>query len=401
MKLLGITLGSWLPWRLAGRIRALSSALDRIGSGDLSTIVPLSEDDIIGSLGARINGLASSLSVQMNRLRLERTQLETIIDNMSEGVAVTDAGTVLLLANQAWYRTFGSSPKSLGSPILESVRVPHIFDSIRNSTASRMPSETEFGIGDRFFIARSVPFETAGVLGCVTVVSDTTRMKSLENIRRDFTANVSHQMKTPLTSILGYSETLLSGALDDPAASRRFIETIHEQAVKLRELIEDVMELARIESPMFHPELVGTDLRALLENTVNDFSHGRKNVRVILDCGELFAVTDRKAVSHIVHNLVDNAVKYSYDGGDVMVKAFSDGANIYISVTDKGVGISEEDTGRIFERFYRANGSDRTSRDGTGLGLAITKHLVEKLNGRIDVTSRPGCGSTFTVTLPV
>lgn len=397
MKFFGITLDSWFPWKIAGRIRMLTFVLDKIGKGDFSQMAPISQSDMIGKLGIKINEIADSLSKQINILKYERMQLETIINNMVEGVAVVDGSGVMVLANAAWYKIFGTSPKSLGHPILESVRVPQIYDSISASLGCPGASEVEFGVGDRFFVARSAPFETAEFKGCVTVVNDISKMRILENVRRDFSANVSHQMKTPLTSILGYSETLLQEAVSDPETSRRFVQTIHEQAINLKDLIEDVLGLARIESFSYRADRKEMDVQDAATAVAAKFKDNKKRVIVIVDVPKIAIISDRKAIEHALHNLIDNAVKYTPEGGRVKISGSEDGSNVLISVVDNGVGIPGSDISRIFERFYRVGGSDDLVREGTGLGLAIVKHLVEKLRGEIFVESSIGMGSTFTI----
>lgn len=400
MKLFGISLESWLPWKMASRIRILSFVLDRIGRSDFSQMAPMAQSDIIGDLGRKINELASSLSSQIKNLKHERAQLEAIINNMAEGVVVTDENGTITLANKAWYNIFSSSPDKLGRSILESVRVPQIFDGIKKSMLSGKHNEVEFGLGDRFFVSKSTPFVSSEFNGCVTVVNDISRMKELENMRRDFTANVSHQMKTPLTSILGYSETLLQGAINDPEASMRFVQTIHEQAISLKELIEDVLGLARIESSTYQSEWKEMNLQNAVASAVAGFKDTNKHLSISIDVPKITIRSDQKAIEHILHNLIDNAVKYTPADGSVKIVASENGTNMLISVIDNGVGIPEGDINRIFERFYRASGPDNLPREGTGLGLAIAKHLVEKLRGQISVKSRVGEGSTFTINIP-
>lgn len=378
----------------------LTFVLDKIGKGDFSQMAPISQNDIIGKLGIKINEIANSLSKQINVLKYERMQLETIINNMAECVAVTDGSGVMVLANAAWYKIFGSSPKSLGRPILESVRVPQIFDGISASLTGNSVSEVEFGVGDRFFMARSAPFETAEFKCCVTVVNDISKIRILENVRRDFSANVSHQMKTPLTSILGYSETLLQGAISDPEASMKFVQTIHKQAINLKELIEDVLGLARIESSSYLTDRKDVNVQDAVAAVVAEFKDNEKRVTIIADVPKMVIISDRKAIEHIFHNLIDNAVKYTPVNGEVKIAGREDETNIFISVLDNGMGIPDGDLNRIFERFYRVRSSDNLFHEGTGLGLAIVKHLVEKLRGEIFVESSIGIGSTFTIKIP-
>lgn len=396
MRFFGISIDSLLPWRMASRIRMLAFVLDKIGKGNFSQKAPISEGDIIGKLGVKINEIATSLESQIGKLKHERVQLKTIISNMSEGVVVTNEDGIIILANPSWYKIFGSSPKSLGQPILESVRIPHIFDTIMNALKSKKLSEEEFGVGDRFFVARAVPFETNQVKGCVTVINDITKVKRLERMRRDFTANVSHQMKTPLTSILGYSETLLNGALKDESSTYKFVETIHEQSLQLKELIDDVLELARIESVAKDVEAADMDIGELVEALINEFSDNKKGIIVNYTLAKIVVKSERTAVEHILRNLLDNAIKYTPVGGTVSVLLEELDRNVSVSIEDTGIGINAGELDRVFERFYRVDQSIK----GSGLGLAIAKHLTDKIGGQILVQSKLGKGSKFQLILP-
>lgn len=398
MHLFGISLRKWLPWRILSRIRMLLFVLDRIGRGDFGQKAPISEDDIIGKLGIKINEIADSLSSQMDALRHERAQIETIVDNMSEGVVVTDVHGVILFANIAWYNIFETTPKSLGHPLLESVRIPHIFDSIKNAFLKNIITEVEFGVGDRCFVARSAPLKTQDFNGCVTVVNDISKTKHLENIRRDFTANVSHQMKTPLTSIIGYSETLLDGALNDNNSAVNFVKTIHSESKRLKELIDDVLDLAKIESPSLKKELKEFDVSVLITDLLGEFGNNKKGITIKFSGQRINISSNPQAVRHIVHNLLDNAIKYSYDGGIIDVDTAGSEKDVIVLVRDYGIGISEEDLPRIFERFYRVN--NLQTKEGSGLGLAIAKHLAEQITANILVESELGKGSIFKLIIP-
>jgi two-component system phosphate regulon sensor histidine kinase PhoR len=303
-------------------------------------------------------------------------------------------------ANPAWYRIFNSSPSGLGRPILESARVPQIFDIINEAVTKKSAQELEFGIGERTFVARAVPFEIGGEQGCVTVISDVSKLKQMETMRRDFTANVSHQMKTPLTSILGYSETLLRMNEDDRASVKAFARTIHDQGTKLKELIDDILELARIESPRHGPDVTSVELKDVVDVVAREFQKNDKGITFALNVPNTVIMSDAKDVRHIFHNLMDNAVKFSPRGAVVEVLGRANGKTVEVSVRDFGPGIPEDELGRIFERFYRVPSAGSISPEGSGLGLAIAKHLTERLGGAIKAESVEGSGSTFTVTLP-
>ena len=400
MQLFGVSIGSLLPWRLARRIRLLTNTVTKITSGNFSVNIPMTENDELGVLGRKINEMATSLAFQADIHKREHGQLEAIINSITEGVIVTDSNGIITLANAAWYRIFGSTPASLGMPTLQSIRVPTLYENILKTLETNLPLEMDFSFDGRYFNASTIRFQSSGINGCVAVVNEVTKLRRLEEIRQQFTANVSHQMKTPLTSILGYSETLLRGAINNSTTAKSFVETIHEQAVALKELIEDVLGLAKIESPTYKSTFTDVDIFEVIQSAIAEFKND-KSITIKLNVPSIVIKSDKKAIEHIIHNLVDNAVKYTPAGGNVEIAAYKDENTISISVSDNGIGIPEQDIDRIFERFYRISGSGRPLKEGTGLGLAIVKHLVEKLNGNVYVESRLGSGSTFTVKLPL
>lgn len=326
----------------------------------------------------------------------EQAQLEAIINAMVEGVVVVDNNSIITLANSAWYKTFGSDPKSLGRPFSESIIIKELTENIRNVISDRKPIEIDFGFDGRTFTANIAPFK----LGCVAVINEVTRLKKLEEVRRDFTANVSHQMKTPLTSIIGYSETLLDGAVEDPKAAIPFVQTIHEQALKLKALIEDVLGLARIESNSWKPEFKELNIKETVHSSAEEYRKNKKGVTIFIDVPDVTIKSDKESIEHILHNLIDNGVKYTPSGGKIQIAGVDSIDNFTIFVSDTGIGIQPADIERVFERFYRSGPTAQTLKGGTGLGLAIVKHLIDKLNGKITVQSKEGVGTKFTIVFP-
>jgi len=383
---------------MASRVRILSFVLERIKRGDFSQKAPVSKSDSIGKLGIKINEVAESLAGKMRRLEIERVQFETVINNIDEALLVTNNEMVVILVNPAWYRIFRTDPKSLGKPLLEVVRVPEMYDSMKNAISGGSRTEAEFVYNDMFFVAKNDPFETENFSGCVTVLTDVTKTKKLEGMRRDFTANVSHQMKTPLTSILGYSEIILSGAINDKTSSEKFIRTIHEQSLKLKALIDDVLALSKIESPSFALKFSEFDVNEIVEDCVTELEDNTNNVSISYEPVNAVIRSDRAAIRHVIHNVLDNAIKYSSKNGNVQVAVIKESGCIKISIRDNGSGIEKDELDHIFERFYRVDTS--ISVPGTGLGLAIAKHLCDRINASISVVSDPGKGSTFELSIP-
>jgi two-component system phosphate regulon sensor histidine kinase PhoR len=241
-------------------------------------------------------------------------------------------------------------------------------------------------------------------LGAVVVLNDITRLRHLENIRRDFVANVSHELKTPITSIKGFVETLREGALKDPGDSERFLGIIAKQADRLNSIIEDLLTLSKIEeSEKTELQLEEHNLKAVLQSAISlcDIKAKSKKATVTLDCNdELTAKINPELLEQAIINLLDNAIKYSDEGGDIKISAIRLNSEINISVRDWGIGIERRHLPRLFERFYTVDKAHSRELGGTGLGLAIVKHIVLAHHGNVSIESAPGKGSTFTILLP-
>jgi two-component system phosphate regulon sensor histidine kinase PhoR len=243
-------------------------------------------------------------------------------------------------------------------------------------------------------------------IGAVIVLNDVTRLKKLEKIRRDFVANVSHELKTPVTSIKGFLETLREGAIDDPENAHRFLEIISKNADRLSSIIEDLLILSRLDKEDDGGEVVTEtySINELVDSTMKDCVKKAlsKDIELVSDLpDEIQARINPTLLRQALVNLVDNAIKYSEPGKKVLIRALSDSNCIALSVTDEGCGISKEHHSRIFERFYRVDKGRSRREGGTGLGLSIVKHIVNAHGGRISLESSPGKGSTFNLYIPV
>jgi two-component system phosphate regulon sensor histidine kinase PhoR len=348
-----------------------------------------------------------------------------VLDEMREGVLTVDHQMHLSYLNRAAGEMLPISGKSpIGRPLVEAIRIPGLVDLVQR-TMQQETTEREAtndsnrsfeGAGQegllelgstqpRFLRARATRYrQPTGLPQVLVTLADETQLRKLENLRRDFTANVSHELKTPLSSIKAYAETLLIGALEDPEHNRGFVERIAEQSDRLEQLIFDLLKLAQLQdSALLKPEPLL--LRPLLEQSRNAFLPiaQRKGVTLEFDLQispSLEMQTDRDALLTIVNNLISNAVRYTPSGGKVLVQAESMEEQIVLAVRDTGIGIAPEDLPRIFERFFRVEKARTQEAGGTGLGLAIVKHLVTSMQGQIDVESQVGSGSTFRLQLP-
>jgi two-component system phosphate regulon sensor histidine kinase PhoR len=356
-----------------------------------------------------LNEMAAALGERLRGSEARRARLEAVLEAMEEAVLVVDGAERVLLANPRLRELLsptGAGAVPEGRPLLEVVRQTEVVDGLRAALRKGEIQEREASIGlagerrVRFLIA---PFaQPDGTTGAVAVFHDVTELRRVEAIRRDFVANASHELKTPLTSIRGYAERLSDLTLPDPA--RPAVDAIVSNARRLQALVEDLLELSRIESGSApsrpEPVDVAEIARRLLRDLEPRLRAGELGVALRAE-GDPRAWADREAVEQVLGNLLDNAVKYSPAGGRVEVAVRPGvGQRLHLSVSDTGIGIPRKDLPRIFERFYRVDPGRSRALGGTGLGLAIVKHLVQGMGGQLGVESQPGQGSRFWVELP-
>ncbi len=401
-------LGAWRARALSWPVLELARAAEGISAGDLSRRVNVTGRDEIARLAGSFNSMAAELRQKLAAVSEERSKVETIISSMNDAVVAVDAEGAVLLVNQAAHDLLGLDRQALGRP-LRTILGDHPLARCIDATAARgeeEEEEVELGPpGERLLEVHAAPLRRAqGVAaGVVAVVRDVTVLRQTERLRRELTANVSHELRTPLTSIKGFAETLLAGAMADEETCRRFLTIIDNEASRLMKLVDDLMDLSRLESHAVAIEPAPVRLDDLIAEAIGRMRPQAERHRVALRSMSLDAETvmaDRDRILQVMTNLLDNAIKFTPDGGAVEVAVRRDLDGAAITVADSGRGISEEHLPRIFDRFYRIERSRSREEGGTGLGLAIAKHIVEAHGGRISVQSRPGGGSVFTVVLP-
>lgn len=385
-------------------------------TGQLSRFVVVAKQRAAGAKAVfeetgneEFNELAQSLDAMTRRLDeqveeqiRERTRLKAVLDNMVEGVILCGDGGQVVLWNDAFTALFGIEGEPAGKTLIELTRVPEVVQLASRVFADAAPLSQEFLYQDRSIQTTFVALRRKGAAGYLAVFHDITDLRRADQIRRDFVANVSHELRTPLAAISGYAESLLEGAIDDRAVARTFVDGIARNADRLARLIDDILDLARIESGRYGYLFESVDARQAVDAAAHVVTklkakhHAFEN-RVAAD---LAVWADKKALSQILVNLIDNAAKYSPEGTAITVSGAEDAGNVVLTVTDRGHGIAPEDQPRIFERFYRADKSRNAAGEGgTGLGLAICKHLTAEMGGKITVTSS-GRGTSFHVYLP-
>lgn len=391
-------------------VRPLTDAARRMQDGDLTVRARVEAAEDVGQLGAAFDQLAGSFSRTVGELREERDLVSRILDGMQEGVLLLDKEGKVALMNPALREMLLLRADVIGQPLLEVVRhaeLKELLDRAR-TTKTTCSGEVELGgLKPRRLLVRGTAF-TQHAGGLLAVFFDVTDIRRLESLRRDFVANVSHELRTPVTAVLSAAETLDLALEKDPAGARRFLGIIERNAARLQGLIEDLLDLSRIESRelKLRPERFGFEPFA--SHLVGLFREraDKKKIAIRLECGlassgdPLQVVCDRRALEQVLTNLVDNAVKYCGEGATVVLRAEHHDGGVRVLVEDNGPGIAEKHIGRLFERFYRVDAGRSREMGGTGLGLSICKHLVEAMGGSIDVRSTLGKGTTFEVVLP-
>jgi two-component system phosphate regulon sensor histidine kinase PhoR len=392
--------------RQAGALRQLTDAVDRFTDGDVNARVYLDSRDAVGRLGDTFNRMSGKLADRILRLERDREQLRTILRGMVEGVVALDAGQHVLFANDQALSLLGlPQGDAVSRRFWEVVRQRPLLDLIDRALTQTEPVHAELdwtGAAVRSLTVHAARLSAGG--GAVLVLHDTSELRRLERLRQDFAANVSHELKTPLSVIRACVETLLDGAAADPEARGRFLAQIDEQSARLNALILDLLNLARIESGAELFEFGRVDVAEAVEACVERHraraEARRQTLRLAAGANDLAVWGDAEAVEQILDNLLDNAVKYTPEGGAITVAWHAINGQVALEIADTGVGIPEADLARVFERFYRVDKARSREVGGTGLGLAIVKHLVQAMNGSVRAASRVGKGTTFIVRLP-
>jgi len=378
--------------------------------GDFSRKVFNHSQDEIGDLARVLNSMSENIKDTIERLDSERAKLDLVLTSMFEGVIVTDADEKIILMNPSLRKLFLIDSNPEGKNTLEVIRnseVEEMVETIIEGKQQLATKEIVVNAPEEIILkVNGVPIMRNNKLeGAILVFHDITELRRLEKVRQDFVANVSHELRTPISSIKGYAETLLEGALDDKDNAREFIGIIYQDSNRLATLINDLLDLSRIESGKMKMNFVELDPVSLIKRAVSVIENQAKAKAIALKIDVPSSLPKIKAdetrFAQVMINLLDNAIKYSPEGGVANISAKVVEGFLQIDISDTGIGISEIDLPRIFERFYRVDKARSRELGGTGLGLSIVKHIVSSHGGQVWVKSELGLGSTFSFTIPL
>ena len=408
-------LAAWISLLISRRIsrplEEMKIGADHFADGDLNHRLTMPDSEELAGLADALNQMATQLDHRIKTIVSQRNELETVLSSMLEGVIAVNNEERIISMNAASAGFFKCDPGSCqGRNLQEVIRNSALQQFVRSALSSREPKEDDIIVyqnGERTLNLKSSPLLGANkeTIGTLVVFNDVTQLRRLENMRRDFVANVSHEIKTPLTAIKGFVETLHRGDVDKPEEVERFLGIIQKHVDRLSSIVEDLLSLSRIEQED-ERKTIQLKKGAILNVFKSAIQICRskaqeKEIDINLACEEqLESCFDPTLLEQAVVNLLDNAIKYSKPNSAIHLKAYQKDSEIKISVEDQGIGIAKKHQSRLFERFYRVDKARSRNLGGTGLGLAIVKHITQAHGGRVSVESTLGVGSTFTIHLP-
>jgi two-component system phosphate regulon sensor histidine kinase PhoR len=397
--------------RISRPLEQIRSGAERFAAGDLDHRLPNVGSEEICAVAQAMNGMAARLEERIQTLLRQQNERDAMLSSMEEGVLAIDREGRIISLNKPCAALLGSDVERLrGRLVHEAIRNADLLQLVESALAAPSPIDADielYGPPDRWLSAHGAALCDAQQqrIGILVVLHDVTRLRHLENVRRDFVANVSHELRTPITSIKGFLETLIDGALEDKDNAVRFLQIILRQVNRLDAIIKDLLALSRIErgSEGQTIELAPESIRGVLQAAVEMCEERAcdKGIELQLACPEdLVGQINPPLLEQVVVNLLDNAIKYSEGGSAVQLRAERANEEIVVRVADHGCGIAARHLPRLFERFYRVDKARSRELGGTGLGLAIVNHIALAHHGSVEVQSTVGVGTTFSVHLP-
>jgi len=410
-----VILTALVGWLIFRRISApyeeITNGVARIAEGDLDYRIQTRKSKSLDKLATALNDMVSQLDEKIKTINRQKSEQQAVLQSMAEGVIAVDQNKHIITINRAAYNLLGLDSDDIeGKKIKEIVRYKQLRKVFSHALKSHELIEDELVIppDDQYVQVHGTALtnEDGETIGALIVLNDVTRLRRLEAVRRDFVANVSHEIRTPLTSIKGFLETLMDGAIDDPETAKSFLDIMIKQSNRLNSIIEDLLSLASLEENEKHGTIPFSEIKILevIKSAIQICrpTADQKNIKLIANCNEDIEVQmNGTLIEQALVNLIENAVKYSPENTEVEIKYCPVEKGGVISVKDQGMGIEKEHLPRIFERFYRVDKARSRKLGGTGLGLAIVKHIAKVHNGKVTVESEPGKGSQFSLYIPL
>ena len=401
----------YISRRITRPIEEMKQGATEFSKGNLDHRLPYPESEELAELTEALNQMALQVNDRIKTIDRQRNELETVLSSMDEGVIAVDQSERVLSINQAAAKMFQLRSSGVqGRMIQEVVRhkeLERFISEALSANDSIAVDLTLYQDEERVLNAHTTPLKGAAEenIGILLVLNDVTQLRKLETMRRDFVANVSHEIKTPLTAIKGFVETLHQGAVSNPDEAERFLGIIDRHVHRLEAIIDDLLKLSRIEQEeKDHIVFEKHPIKGIIQSAVQvcQAKATARNIQIQVDCAiDTSANMDVHLMEQAAVNLLDNAINYSEKDGSILVTAVFSDSEILISFEDNGIGIAKEHLPRLFERFYRVDKARSRKLGGTGLGLSIVKHIVQAHGGKISVESTHGKGSTFTIHLPI
>lgn len=409
--LVTIVMGFLIARNITVPINDLTEKAERMSQGDFSQEISAKSDDEIGRLAEMFNLMRQKLDLTLSEISNEKSKLETILQYMADGLIALDLTGTIIHVNPAAMSMLGVTEAEVKHQNYDDL-LGHLSDNLKLDYIKEQCQETgsqdTFQYGSSIFAARYDRFkdENGQDVGIIIVIQDITERQKLENMQTDFVANVSHELKTPLTTIKSYTETLLDGAADDPQTTRNFLSIIDTEADRMNRLVKDLLQLSRIDHQQESWHIKESNLIPLLKATVTKIEMMASQKKQHLNClfqpdQNIMVVIDKDRIEQVVLNILSNSIKYTDEGGRIDIDVLTSDNQAKIIISDNGIGIAETELSRVFERFYRVDKARSRAMGGTGLGLSIAKQIVEQHNGNIEMESQEGKGTKTTISLPL
>jgi len=406
-----LLLSAFIGNSLARPIAHMQNIANKITAGDISQRIKIQSKDELGKLAEHLNAMAQELERKINEITKDKKELGAILSSMIEGVMVISSDERIILVNPPILKMLDIRTKApIGKPYWEVIRNEGINAILRESIKDRISIGREvriISVEEIYFSVQTsvVLNEFGGFLGIAAVFHNISEFKKIDKMRSEFTANVTHELKTPLTSIKGFVETLLDGAVNDKEKAAEYLNIVKRHTDRLEALINDLLDLSKIESKGVKMDFGSVNIPEIARKTValyEDKVRAKQQALVMDVKSDIPRVLGSESkLEQVFSNLLDNAIKFTPDGGKISVVVSDDKEHVNIDFKDSGIGIPQEHLSRIFERFYRVDKTRARELGGTGLGLSIVKHIVEMHGGKVSVESVSEKGSVFSVVLPV